>query len=300
MHRGTIFNLQRYSIQDGPGIRTTVFLKGCPLRCAWCHNPEGIRREPEIVVQENHCLSCAECRRVCPLGSQKEGARTLDTHDPRCGFCGACVAVCPTKARQQIGRDVEGAELMQQILRDRVFFEESGGGVTFSGGEPFHQTEFLLSMLRACKEQGIHTTVDTCGLTALSALMRAAPFTDLFLYDLKLMDDVLHRRHTGSSNQAILENLRALSRGHENIWLRVPVIPGVNDSEDNLRETARFAASLRLRHVNLLPYHRNGTAKSRRVGAVCALPETVPPSEQAMASARGIFEKAGLVTKIGG
>lgn len=300
MLRGTVFNLQRYSIQDGPGIRTTVFLKGCPLSCAWCHNPEGIRRAPEIIVQENRCLACAECRSACPVGSSEGAAGPMTTGYPQCTVCGACVSACPTEARRQVGRDVEPADLMREILRDRVFFEESCGGVTFSGGEPLHQPEFLLSMLRLCKDHGIHTTVDTCGLAAPERLMEAARLVDLFLFDLKLMDNTLHEHFTGCSNRLILHNLQFLAREHGNIWLRVPVIPGVNDSDENLRATAEYAKEIRPRRVNLLPYHGTGAAKARRVGFARGLSEVEPPSAHFMNSARSVFERAGLMTQIGG
>lgn len=199
------------------------------------------------------------------------------------------------------GREVLVPELLQELLRDQVFYDESGGGVTFSGGEPLAQPEFLLALLRECKERGLHTAVDTCGLASQRQLLAVAPFTDLFLYDLKLMDDQRHRQVTGASNVPILKNLRALAQVHGQIWIRVPVIPGVNDAPADLEATARFAAGLRpVRQVNLLPYHRNGVTKSQRMGRSPGLAETAPPSQQAMFNSQKIFERAGLKAVIGG
>lgn len=301
MHRGTIFNLQRYSVQDGPGIRTTVFLKGCPLRCSWCHNPEGICRQREILILENRCLACEECRRACPFGSETPGTGAMPARDQRCLFCGQCVDACPAAARQIAGREVTVSELLQELLRDRLFYEDSGGGVTFSGGEPLSQPEFLLSALQACKRHGLHTAVDTCGLASRDHLLAVAAVTDLFLYDLKLLDDTRHRAETGASNAVILENLSALARVHREIWIRIPVIPGINDSPADFEAAARFAGGLpSVRQVNLLPYHRIGLGKSQRLGRESELASVMPPAPETMLAARKIFEAAGLTTRIGG
>lgn len=301
MQHGLVFNLQRCSIHDGPGIRTTVFLKGCPLRCAWCHNPEGISPAQEIVVLEDRCIGCGECRRVCPIGAEAPAAAALPPRQERCQTCGRCVEACPTRGRQMAGRQVSAAELLEAILADRVFYEESGGGVTFSGGEPLAQPEFLRTMLTEAKARGLHTAVDTCGFVKTSQLLGIAPLTDLFLFDLKLMDDARHRQFTGVSNGIILDNLRALSCVHSRIWLRVPVIPGVNDAAADLEATARFAAGLQgIRQVNLLPYHRTGVPKSRRLGLAPVLPATDPPSAEVMGAAVAIFKRQGLPARIGG
>ena len=303
MESGLIFNIQRYSVEDGPGIRTTVFLKGCPLRCAWCHNPEGLASEPEIYVIESMCLACGKCRQVCPV-SLVEKARSPEPLPPRvagCQLCGACVEECPPHARRMVGQSMTVTQVLDVILRDRVFFEDSGGGVTFSGGEPLMQPAFLLGLLQACRAQGIHTVVDTSGLAPYEHLLAIAPLVDLFLYDLKLMDDAAHRRYTGVSNRLILENLSKLGRVHRQIWLRVPCVAGVNDQAGELRGAAQFAASVPgVRQVTLLPFHWLGMHKRRRIGTPVTAPDFRTPSADEMGRAVGIFQDAGLTARAGG
>lgn len=301
MHRGLVFNVQRYAVQDGPGIRTTVFLKGCPLRCAWCHNPEGISPRQELLILENRCLGCGECRRACPHGSEFPGDGALPPRLEVCEFCGACVAACPTHARQMAGREMSVEEVLEAALRDQVFYQESGGGVTFSGGEPLMQPEFLREVLAACQGRGLHTAVDTCGMAQTEHLLAVAPLTDLFLYDVKFIDAEKHERFTGVSNTLILQNLEALGRVHNRIWVRIPLIPGANDDPAELEGIARFAARIpAVRQVNLLPFHRSGLPKFGRVGRTSAVANAQPPSAPALAGARAIFEAHGLLAKTGG
>jgi len=301
MQSGVVFNIQKYCLHDGPGIRTTVFLKGCPLSCSWCHNPEGIAPEAEIAVVESRCLVCGECRRACRFNESLPGEGMLQTGHELCTLCGDCVRTCPTGARQFTGTEMTADEVMSQIVRDRIFYEESRGGVTFSGGEPLMQIGFLRELLESCRAEGISTAVDTCGYACTGDLLGVAPITDLFLYDLKFMDDVRHRRYTGVSNAAILNNLEALGSIHSNIWLRVPLIPGVNDSEEEFELLARFAASVRgVRQVNLLPYHRTGLQKFRRLGRTYSMDEVQEPSAELIERIRNKFCAVGLTVMAGG
>jgi pyruvate formate lyase activating enzyme len=299
MLRGLVFNIQRYSLHDGPGIRTTVFLKGCPLCCAWCHNPEGMAPGQELLVVESRCLACGECRRACPFSQALVGEGALPARNEECTYCGACVEACPTGARQMVGMEMTVAEVMAEILKDRIFYEDSAGGATFSGGEPLLQHAFLRELLEECRARGIHTAVDTCGFGCTDHLLAVARLADLVLYDLKLMDDARHLQHTGVSNKPILENLKALDQIHRNIWLRVPVIPGVNDDAANLQAIARFASGIHgVRQVTLLPYHQAGVQKYRRLGSDYALGGVQPPSAEHMAQAANAFRSCGLAIQI--
>jgi len=301
MQNGLIFNIQKYAVHDGPGIRTTVFLKGCPLRCAWCHNPESLSPEPEVIVLESRCAGCGECRAACAFGASLPGAGPLPARNELCSLCGACAAACPTGARQKLGEEMSVAKVLETALRDRVFYEESNGGVTFSGGEPLLQFEFLRAVLIACRANGLRTAVDTCGLAPTDRLLEIASLTDLVLYDLKFMDETRHKLHTGVSNTLILHNLRELGRHHSRIWVRIPLIPGVNDDPAELDAMARFAAAIpTVRQVNLLPFHRAGVGKLQRLGQPERLPDLQPPSSQAMDQAVQRFRNFGLAAKTGG
>lgn len=301
MQTGTIFNIQRYSTQDGPGIRTTVFLKGCPLCCAWCHNPEGISPRRELVVIESRCAICGECRAACPFGDDATAATPLPPRQDQCLLCAACVDACPTGARQMIGSVTTPDEVVAQVLKDRVFYEDSGGGVTFSGGEPLAQPAFLLATIAGCRGHGIHTVLDTTGFGRREHLLAAARLADLVLYDLKAFDDTRHRRLTGVSNHLVLDNLRALAATHPNIWIRIPVVPGFNDDPADLAGMARFIADLTgVTLVNLLPFHRTGLHKFARLGLTHGLDGVETPSAEVVASAARVFREAGLKTKVGG
>jgi pyruvate formate lyase activating enzyme len=300
MESGLISHIQRYSLEDGPGIRTTVFLKGCPLSCRWCHNPENRLDRTEIMVLESRCIRCGCCSKACPDPDKDLSTNPWDG-SADCSLCGACVEACPTGARQMIGRPMTVTELLSEVLPDVLFFDDSGGGVTFSGGEPLLQAEFLCAGLEACRLQGIHTSVDTCGYARPADLAAVAALTNLFLYDLKFMDNARHMEYTGVSNEAILKNLELLGQIHENVWVRVPVIPGVNDDEDQLEAMARFAASVpAVRQVNVLPYHRTGRLKFQRLKQAFPLAAVQPPSAAKMDLAISIFSAYGLHTKAGG
>jgi len=295
--RGTVFNVQRFSTRDGPGIRTTVFLKGCPLQCPWCHNPEGRDGDPEIAIRRGRCIGCGNCVEVCPERESLED----DPVPLECTACGRCVAACPTGARALMGAEFSSAGLVEQLLKDRIFFDESGGGVTFSGGEPLAQPEFLLDCLQRCRAEGVHTAVDTCGCCSREALLGAASLADLFLFDIKLTDPEAHKRLVGAPLEPILDNLRALAEHHDQIWLRAPVIPGLTDGEFHAASIAALAASLpAVRRVSLLPYHRTGQSKFEQLGRDYEMKEIQPPTDAQMRELAAVFESSGIEVTIGG
>jgi pyruvate formate lyase activating enzyme len=298
---GRIFNIQRCSVHDGPGIRTSVFLKGCPLSCSWCHNPEGIDEAPDLMLSIDRCLSCGVCAEVCPV--ETGGAAPVGQPWDRslCTRCGSCVEACPADARELAGRDIKVCELIDELERDRIFFEESGGGVTFSGGEPLAQPGFLAACLVECRRRNLHTAVDTCGLASQQILLDIAGLTDLVLFDLKQMDPARHRAETGSDNRLILENLRALSGQGAEIWIRLPLIPGFNDDSRNIEATAEFLESLPRRHrAFVLPYHGIANAKRTRLEDDGDRTDVPTPNEAALGSVYEIFARHDLDVTIGG
>lgn len=301
MTTGMVFNVQRFSLHDGPGIRTTFFLKGCPLACRWCHNPEGMTTAPEIVVTPDRCIGCGACVEACPLGLPSGVAGGWAGPRDMCEACGQCVDACPTEARRLAGREMTVAQVVETGLRDKVFYSTSGGGVTFSGGEPLRQAAFVIASLEAFRGLGVHTAVDTCGLVDREDLLAAAEIADLFLYDIKHTDDARHHEWAGASNARILANLEALSRVHDAIWVRMPVIPGVNDDLANLRRTAELVADLPgVQRVSLLPYHRMGSEKRARIDMTHEPLPIQEPGPDRMGEAAAVFEAAGLCTTIGG
>lgn len=303
MRDGLVFNIQRYSLHDGPGIRTTVFLKGCPLRCIWCHNPEGIDPEPEILRYPERCVDCGQCRAVCPARRDAAVRRQGQAEDEplNCIRCGECARTCPSEARRLAGRRMTVDEVLEEIVRDGIFYEGSWGGATFSGGEPLMQPEFLLALLEACRRREIHTAVDTSGCVPQDSLLAVARFTDLFLYDLKTLDDDRHRRYTGVSNRSILANLHALGQAHGNIWVRMPLVPGVNDMPQDVEAVVRLAASIAgVRQVNLLPYHATGAAKFARLGRTYTAVDIRPPTKEFVEQVAAGLQGCGVPVLSGG
>jgi len=299
---GIIFDIKKYAIHDGPGIRTTVFLKGCPLQCFWCHNPEGIDSDPELIYQENRCLEdCSDCINVCPNEALAQQNESIVIDRKKCALSGKCTDICPTEALRIIGRKISVVELIREIEKDRVFFEQSNGGVTFSGGEPLMQPEFLFALLEECHKRNIHTAVDTCGYTPFKNFAEIKDKVDLFLFDLKIMDEKKHKDITGTSNRLILENLKNLSELKKKINIRIPLIANLNDTEKNTIQTAEFLKSLgNIKDINLLPYHKIGTGKYKNLKRKAYGPDIKTPLAEKINKIKIWFANYGFNVKIGG
>ena len=294
MSTGMIFDIKRYAIHDGPGIRTAVFFKGCPLDCWWCHNPEGKSAKPQLMFRENRCKAAGECLQVCPRAAISWQNRSI-TDWAKCDDCGKCAEVCYAGARELVGYPISIDPLLKEILRDVPFYDQSGGGVTFTGGEPLFQLRFLVQALQACREKHIHTAVDTCGYTSWANFKPLLPLVDLFLYDLKLMDEEKHIRYTSLSNKLILSNLQKLSGAGAHLIVRIPIIPGINDDEQNLEQCATYLAGLlQLDGVALMPYHDIGKAKYQGLGMEYRLPNTKIPTKARVTEIEELFTHNNL------
>jgi pyruvate formate lyase activating enzyme len=301
MVEGTIFDIKKYAIHDGPGIRSTVFFKGCPLACRWCHNPEGINVALQRIYRRERCIGCGECIRVCPQEVVIQTAEGIVWDPAKCELCQTCADHCPAEAIEFVGRKVAVDEVMREIVKDIAFYDESGGGITLSGGEPLMQPDFLLQLLDACAEHDLHRTIDTSGYADSELLLKVAQKTDLFLYDLKLMDVAKHIDFTGVSNERILKNLKLLARNEARIQVRVPIIPGFNTDAENMDRTAAFVADLPgVEHIALLPFHNSARGKYGRLGMDCFSPEIECPGEEHLKIIAARLEKTGLQVQIGG
>ena len=298
--KGIVFDVKRFAIDDGPGIRTTIFLKGCPLHCWWCHNPEGQVFTTELMYRSMRCTGCDKCIKVCPNGAIAGVGRSITINRDKCNVCGRCCEKCPTEALAIIGKEMELNEVLKQIDKDSIFYDDSEGGVTVSGGEPLVQLGFLESLLAECKGRSIRTAVDTCGCAPYKAIDKISSKADLFLYDIKIIDEKKHRKYTGVSNKLILQNFRKLVGTGSNVQVRFPVIPGINDSEEDIIKTAELLVSCGTKNINLLPYHRLGIEKYVGLGRIYRLEKTQPPSHQSMRRIIETLEAFGLNTRIGG
>jgi len=302
MSKSLIFDIKLYAINDGPGIRVVVFFKGCNLHCAWCHNPESISEKVEKMYSPAKCIKCGSCVEACPENALTLTSDGIITDPDRCTLCGKCTEVCPTKAIEMSGKEMSISEIIDSIEKERVFFDQSGGGVTFSGGEPLVHTRMLLGLLEECGKRGIHRAVDTAGNVSTETILNVARHTDLFLYDLKMMDSDLHRKWVSSANEKILHNLKALAATGAHIIIRIPLIGGVNDNDENIEHTAKFISELagEKKPVHLLPYHNIAQNKYRKLGRADDFEVLYEPDKKTLARAISIFGEYGIGSSIGG
>lgn len=296
---GLLFDIQRYSVHDGPGIRTLVFLKGCPLRCRWCSNPEGQEMKPELAFRRSLCIGCGVCRGACSSGAIRFKDPLIEIDRSKCTLCGDCTKVCPSKALSIVGRWMTVEQVLEEVERDRVFYEASQGGITLSGGEPLTQARFTEAILKACKARGMATAIETAGYAPWHCVEPILPYTDLILYDIKHMDSLRHRQLAGVSNRMILENAKRLAGLGFPIVIRYPVIPGFNDDPKDMDALFHFTRTLPgVRRIDLLPYHRLGESKYSMLGLDYALREVKPMARQNLESLAQGADKRGLEVRI--
>lgn len=297
---GIVFEIERFSVNDGPGIRTLVFLKGCPLRCRWCANPESHSFAPQLVYWRSRCIGCKSCIGACPNGALSAGENGIDIDRTLCVTCGSCTRTCNSNALIVMGKRMSVGDVMRVAARDEQFYRQSGGGVTFSGGEALAQPEFLLSLARASKDAGYHVCMETSGYAPWAAIEPLLPYIDVFLYDIKAVDDEVHKACTGVSNVRILDNFERLSR-LKDIIVRYPVIPGYNDSPGDIRKMTAFLHRFHEgKRLDILPYHRLGVSKYQRLGREYGLADILPPSTERMRELRDHFISEGFAAEIGG
>lgn len=297
--KASIFNIQKFSIHDGPGIRTTVFFKGCPLQCIWCHNPESQNLGKEILYDKNKCTLCGSCIKICQNNAIELKDNDLEINMDKCTFCGDCTVCCINSAKQIAGKEYTVYEVMKEVLKDRVFYKNSKGGVTLSGGEPLIYAAFVEELLMELKKENIHTAVDTCGAVDFKVLERISKYTDLFLYDIKSMDEEKHILYTGVSNKNIINNLINLSKIHNNINLRLPIIEGINADENHIFEILKLIKNTNIKKINLLPYHDIAMHKYEKLGRKY-YEYMKRPADEKLKRYIDIIEKEGYRVKIGG
>lgn len=299
-----IFDIKRFAINDGPGIRVTIFMKGCPLRCVWCHNPEGLEPVKQKMYIKKKCIGCKSCVEVCPQNALMLTPDGIKPTSNQCVLCGKCADECPTLALEMAGKEYDMTELMNIVEKERLVMEESGGGVTICGGEPLMHPDYLIELLSELGKRGFHRTVDTTLFASEATIMKVLPHTDLFLVDMKHFDNEAHKKYTGVGNEQILKNIKTIAEHGANFWIRIPLIEGVNADEENICKCADFIASLP-KHpeiVNILPYHDIGISKHNRLGTSYNPDEIImdTPSEEWQEHCAEIIRARGLDCKIGG
>lgn len=296
MLTGKIFDIQRFSVHDGPGVRTTVFMKGCPLRCRWCHNPEGLKARSQLKYTDSKCIGCGRCASICRNHYCSDDGRHM-IHFENCTLCGKCIAACPTGALEVCGSDMTADEVLSVIMKDKAFYRKNGG-VTISGGECLTQADFVSVLLKMCRENGINTAVDTCGFVPFSEIEKTIPYTDTYLYDIKAYDSAIHKKYTGCANELIKENLIALSKYGVDIWIRIPVIPGVNDSDSEIDGISGFLGSLQnIKRITLLPYHAFGGGKYPALGMKYDFETNASVTEETLEKFKKSLERNKLTVK---
>ena len=297
--KGIIFNIQRYSIHDGPGIRTTVFMKGCPLRCKWCSNIESQNSYPELLFRKIKCDGCGKCVDVCPPKAIALNNGVIKINRPNCDLCMQCADICPTEALSRTGESKTIEQVVSEVSKDKIFYDNSGGGATISGGEPLFQPEFTTAFLKACQAVSLHTALDTCGFAKWEILNQALRYTDLVLFDLKHLDPGRHIAGTGVANELIIENLSKLIDKGQRVWIRIPVIPFYNDSEKHLKSMAHFLADKPVEKVSLLGYHKWGVDKYEALGRDYQLNDLSVLEEKSLSPFKDIMASAGLQVTLG-
>ncbi|MGI6706207.1 MAG: glycyl-radical enzyme activating protein [Clostridia bacterium] len=297
--KGTVFNIQRFSIHDGPGIRTTVFLKGCSLRCFWCHNPESLSAKRELQMFPEKCIGCGQCFSVCLKGAHEMTGEGRVFHRERCTACGRCVELCYAEALVMAGEEMDVDEVVDEVMKDEDFYRNSGGGVTLSGGEPLLQPEFCREILARCKDRGIHTAIETAAFVDWKAFEKVMDYTDLFLVDIKLMDAVRHREVTGATNEKILDNIKRLRVTAIPQIIRIPVVPGINDNEGNMEETAVFLQDFpNLEYVELLKFHKMAVGKYQSLDRPYRAEGLEPLNPDRMEELGRLFSASGIRVKV--
>jgi len=297
--KAQIYNIQHFSTEDGPGIRTTVFFQGCPLSCEWCANPESQKMHKQLAYRKPICIKCGSCIKACEEGalSVEDGAVVIDHN--KCSDCGKCVEACPSHAMFYYGYEKSVDDIFKEIMKDKGYYESSGGGVSCSGGECMMQYKAVAEIFRLCKEEGIHTALDTCGFCSYESFESVLPYTDLLLYDIKGSYSDVHKKYTGVDNDLIRENLKKLVLTGKEIWIRMPLIPGINDSDEDLNNTAEFIKELNPSlHIDILPYHRFGENKYKMLGKPYLLTGLNAPDETEKERYEHIFTILGLDVKV--